>query len=104
MTDTQTAWLLTIAGGGVVGGLYFASLWWTVQRAARTSHPVLFIAGSFLVRGMLAAALLVGFAGGDPWRLLGAVGAFLVVRTLAVRLARVTAPSTPAHRRSPEKG
>ena len=104
MTDTQTAWLVTIAGGGAVGGLYFAGLWWTVQRAARTSHPVLFIAGSFLFRGMLAAALLVGLAGGDPWRLLGAVGAFLVVRTLVVRFARAGAPSTPAHCPSPEKG
>ena len=58
IVDTQAAWLLAIAGGAVVGTLYFAGLWWTVQRAARTSHPVMFVAGSFLIRGMLAAALL----------------------------------------------
>lgn len=104
MTDTQAAWLLAIAGGGAVGALYFASLWWTVQRVPRASHPVLLIAGSFLIRGMLAAALLVGLAGGDPWRLIGAVGAFLVVRTIVVRLARGRAPSLPAHRPSPEEG
>jgi F1F0 ATPase subunit 2 len=104
MTDVLNAWILTIAGGAIVGGVYFAGLWWTVQRAARTSHPVLLIAGSFLVRGIAAAALLVGLAGGHPFRLLGAVGAFLVVRTLAVRLARLTAPAAPSPRLSPGKG
>ena len=104
IVDTQAAWLLAIAGGAVVGTLYFAGLWWTVQRAARTSHPVMFVAGSFLIRGMLAAALLVGLAGGNPGRLLGAVAAFLAVRTVVVRLARVRISSISATRPSPEKG
>jgi F1F0 ATPase subunit 2 len=104
MTDTQTTWLISIAGGGAVGALYFASLWWTVQRAARASRPVLWIAGSFLLRGMLAAALLVGLAGGDPWRLLGAVGAFLVVRTVVVNIARGRIAPPQASRPSPGKG
>lgn len=94
MTDTGFARLLAIVGGAGVGALYFAGLWWTVQRAARTSHPVMLVAGSFLIRGILAALLLVGLSGGDPWRLLGAVGAFLVVRMIIVRIVRARAPLT----------
>ncbi len=104
MTDDQTAWLLAIAGGGAVGALYFATLWWTVQRAARAARPVLLVAGSFLVRGLLAAALLVGLAGGDAGRLLAAVGAFLLVRTAVVRLARAGASPAGPPQRSPERG
>ena len=98
MTDAQTAWLLAIAGGGAAGVLYFAGLWWTVRRASRASHPVLIIAGSFLLRGIVAAALIVFLAGGDPWRLLASMGAFLVARTVAVRLARATPSSTSGSR------
>lgn len=104
MTDSQAAWVLAIAGGGAVGAAYFASLWWTVQRAARAARPVMLIAGSFLLRGTLAAALLVGLSGGDPWRLLAAAGAFLAVRTVAVWLARATLPPTPVRRPFQERG
>lgn len=103
MTDAQIAWIVAVVGGGAVGGVYFATLWWTVQRAARASRPMLLIAGSFLVRGMIAAALLVGLAAGDPWRLLGAVGAFLVVRTVIVRLVRARTIPRAAPRPSPEE-
>lgn len=94
MTESQVAWLLAIAGGAVIAIVYFASLWWTVTRVARASHPVWLVAVSFLLRGLLAAALLVGVAGGDPWRLLAAIGTFLLVRTLVVRMARTAGPSS----------
>jgi|SRR5690606_1586589 len=104
MTGSHVAWGLAMAGGAAVGVVYFSGLWWTVRRATRSPRPAVLIAGSFLVRGIVAAALLVWLAAGDPWRLLGAVGAFLAVRAVGVRIARATTPAGLQPRPSPEGG
>jgi F1F0 ATPase subunit 2 len=108
VTGDHAAWLVTLAegagAGAAVGVAYFATLWWTVRRAARTTRPRAFIVGSFLVRGIVAAALLVALAGAHPWRLVAALGGFLVVRAVSVRLARASMPSPAASRPSLEEG
>ncbi len=100
-SDGPMGWALAVAGAAAVAALYFAGLWWTVQRAAGATRPVLLLAASFLVRGVAAAALLLVLAGGDPWRLMAAAGAFLAVRTLVVWRARTGAPFATASRRLP---
>jgi F1F0 ATPase subunit 2 len=88
MTDHPVAWLLAVAGGGLVGVVYFASLWWTVRRLAYTTRPGLLVAGSYLLRAPLAALALFGVAGGDAIRTCAAAVAFLMVRIVLTRAVR----------------
>jgi F1F0 ATPase subunit 2 len=96
MIEHPMAWLLAIGGGGLVAVVYFASLWWTVQRLTRARHPGLLVAGSYLLRAPLAALALFGVASGDALRMCAAAVAFLVVRLLLTRALRRSAVSPPA--------
>ncbi len=73
---------LSFLAGGLLGGLYFGGLWWTVQRLMDSNRPYLFIIASFVVR---TAAVVVGFylllAAGWP-QMLAALAGFLTSRTV----------------------
>jgi F1F0 ATPase subunit 2 len=72
--------------------VYFAGLWWTVQRVTRARHPVALVAASFVLRAALAVAVLLLIMSGDVVRLLVALGGFLLVRTVVLwRCARAPA-------------
>ena len=88
MTDGLGAWLLAVFGGGAVGALYFGGLWWTVRRIARTRHPGLLMAASYLVRTTIAAVALLAVASGEAGKVLAALAGFLVVRVALVRSVR----------------
>jgi F1F0 ATPase subunit 2 len=77
-------WLGAALGGGLLAVVYFAGLWWTVQRATRARHPLAIVAASFVLRAALAVAVLLLIMGGDVVRLLVAVGGFLMVRTVVL--------------------
>lgn len=77
-------WIGAAMGGALLALLYFAGLWWTVQRARRARHPGVLVAASFVLRAALAATVLIALAGGDVMRLLVALGGFLMVRTLVL--------------------
>ena len=100
MTEHPAAWLLAIVGGGLVALVYFASLWWTVQRLARARRPGWLIAGSYLLRAPLAALALFGVATGDAVRLCAAAVAFLLVRIVLTRVVQRGAAPLPARIRT----
>ena len=74
-----------LAAGVGIGLLYFAGLWWTVNRLAFRRHAGLWVLASFAVRASIA---LFGFylaSGGDWRRLLACLAGFVAVRVLLVR-------------------
>ena len=83
-----TTIVLGVALGAGLGGLFFGGLWWTVRRVGRRANPgawLLVSAGLRLglaVGGFYLAARLGGAA------LVGAMVAFLAVRTVAIRSIR----------------
>lgn len=77
--------LLSFLAGGLLGGLYFSGLWYTVRRLPTAARPGLLIIGSFLLRlaPFLAAIYLLAAA---HWsNLLGAMAGVLLARTLLIR-------------------
>jgi F1F0 ATPase subunit 2 len=81
MADAAMGWVVAALAGAIVSLLYFAGLWWTVQRVAGARYPVALVAASFLTRVLLAAGALWLIMQGDVWRLLVALVAFLIVRS-----------------------
>lgn len=79
---------LAAAGGLLIGLFYFGALWATVRRLASARYAALLVAGSFVVRGMLAAAAIVLVSGGKVVPLLAATGGFLVGRTILIQSVR----------------
>jgi F1F0 ATPase subunit 2 len=83
MTD-GLGWLVAAAGGALIAALYFAGLWYTVQRVPHARYPFAVLVASFVLRAGLAAGALWVVVQGDVLRLLVALGAFLVVRAAVV--------------------
>jgi F1F0 ATPase subunit 2 len=76
---------LALLAGALLGGVFFAGLWWTVRQLGSSRHVALLFLGSMLVRTSL---VIVGFYFilGDSWqRLLAGLLGFIVVRLLVTR-------------------
>lgn len=80
VADNAIGWVGAAVGGAIVSLLYFAGLWWTVQRIAGARHPLALLALSFVFRAALAAGALWLMMQGEIVRLLVALAAFLLVR------------------------
>ena len=92
MTGTSLDYLFAFAAGIGIGGFYFAGLWWTVRRLPDTRRPVLWVAGSFIVRAGLS---LLGFYGilQGGWPMLPAsLAGFILVRLAAVHRLKPDRP------------
>jgi F1F0 ATPase subunit 2 len=72
----------------VAGLIFFGGLRWTVDRIADSRKPVLLAVGSFIVRGLAVAGLVVAVADGSLLRVLAALVGILGVRTLLVSITR----------------
>jgi F1F0 ATPase subunit 2 len=92
MPDQAAGWALAALAGALLGLLYFGGLWWTVRRVMVVKHPIVLVAGSFLVRAALAGGALLLIMDGDIVRLLVALGAFLFVRGIVLWRVRAAAP------------
>lgn len=77
-----------LVAGVVAGLIFFGGLRWTVARLADTRRPVLLAVGSFILRGLAVAGLIVAVADGSLLRVLGALAGILGVRTLLVSITR----------------
>jgi F1F0 ATPase subunit 2 len=80
MMSNLSLLILSGVAGTVLGGLFFASLWWTVHRGAVSPYPMVWFLGGMLVR---AGAALTGIflVGGHSWsRLLACLAGFVVAR------------------------
>ncbi|HSI47635.1 MAG TPA: ATP synthase subunit I [Ideonella sp.] len=90
MNEAWTWPWLALAGlaGLVMGGCFFGSLWWTVQRTLSARRPALQHLAGWLLR-MFLTPLGFYLVGAGHWqRLLAALVGFLVARFIAVRLTR----------------
>jgi F1F0 ATPase subunit 2 len=71
--------------GVCIGLMFFAGLWWTVQRTATSKQPGILFAGSFLLRTALALGGFY-FVGKRNWpRLVLCLVGFIVGRILVKR-------------------
>ncbi len=83
--------LSALLAGGLLGGIFFAGLWWTVRRAAQSSKPALWFLVSLILR---TAVVLTGFyvvAAGQPARMGLCLLGFLLARTLVLRITQPSA-------------
>lgn len=88
---------MTFLGGGILGGLFFGGLWWTVQKGLQTAHTGVWFFTSSLLRISLA---IVGFyliTFGEWSRLLASLVGFIAARFIIIWL-------TPHHRAQINKG
>ena len=74
--------------GALAGLAFFGGLKWTVTRLGSSSHPMLLAVGSFVVRSVVIAGLIVAVANGSLTRVLAALIGILVARTVLVSLTR----------------
>ena len=94
--DDVSAWLAAAVAGALLALVYLGGLAWTVQRVRGARHPLGWLVGSFVLRGVLVATGLVVIMQGDATRLLLAVVGFVLTRAailwrVRVRHARETA-------------
>jgi F1F0 ATPase subunit 2 len=89
--------LLSFISGSVLGLLYFAGLWLTVQKVATSAHPAVLVMSSLLSR---TALVLIGFyyvSGGNLYRLLLCLMSFVCSRFIILRITRERDGSLYAH-------
>lgn len=97
MWETWNWWQLAAAtaGGMALGLVFFAGLWWTVQRLPLSRVPHVWVFSSYLIR---TSVVIVGFwgFGRHDWKcLLAGVLGFLLARQLVIR--HVFADSAAIH-------
>lgn len=78
---------VAVIAGGLLGGLYFGGLWWTVRRMPSVAHPLNLYFVSMVVR---LAVLLVSWYGvlayfGFP-PLLASIAGFITIRFVILRI------------------
>ena len=90
-----TTMILALAGGGALGTIFFAGLWWTISQIGRARRPGILLTGSFLLRMGLA---LGGFylAARSGWRpLLASLLGFMLARVFVARWCQAPVASAP---------
>lgn len=83
---------LVFAAGILLGAFYFGGLWWTVRRGVVSKYPMLWFAGSMLLRMII---VLVGFytVGRGHWeRLVICLVGFITARVFLTRLTLTRSP------------
>jgi F1F0 ATPase subunit 2 len=88
MTTDVFTWLLALLVGLLLGGFFFAGLWWTIQKGLTAKQPALWFLGSILVR---TAVVLAGFylvSDGKWERMLAWLVGFVLARFLVMRYRR----------------
>lgn len=94
---------LALLAGLALGTLFFAGLWWTTRRGARSPRPAAWFLGSLLVRMGIA---LAGFhlVGGGHWeRLLACLLGFALGRAAVLRTTRPPQPAGATARQGADR-
>lgn len=91
MNEALTLSLSALAGA-VLGVVFFAGLWWTVQRGMRSPRPALWFLVSAIVRiGVTLAGFYV--VGAGQWqRFAACLAGFLVARVAITWMTRSSKP------------
>jgi F1F0 ATPase subunit 2 len=87
MHDALTG-AVALAGGAVLGGMFFGGLWWTTREGVASPRPVLWFVGSLLVRMSIALTGFYLVGRGDGARLLICLLGFVMARVAVMRLTR----------------
>jgi len=80
--------LLAFITGLILGVLFFAGLWYTVQQAVKARYPAIWFLGSFMIR---FGTVLTGFyfvGAGDWLRFLICLVGFITARFIIVHYSR----------------
>jgi F1F0 ATPase subunit 2 len=89
MNETLTLATAGVAGG-LLGGVFFGGLWWTIRKAVSARRPALWFLGSLLVRMTVALGGL-GLVSGLRWeRLLPCLFGFFAAAPVVARLTRLS--------------
>lgn len=80
--------ILTICVGGLLGLLFFGSLWWTVRRGLVSPYPARWFLGSMVLRISLVMAGFYFIGHGHADRLFACVIGFIIARFIVMRLPR----------------
>jgi F1F0 ATPase subunit 2 len=94
MSEPLTA-ALAWGAGGLLGGMFFGGLWWTVRRGTSSRQPALWFGGSLVLR-MSVALTGFYFVSGRQWnRLLWCLLGFVMARMIVTRLTRPAGDNRP---------
>ncbi len=88
--------MVMVAAGLVLGGFYFAGLWWTLERLGRWRQPAVALGVSFLVRAALLMTALLWITGGRPLPIIAALVGFWVSRFIFCRVWGCAHSTKPA--------
>lgn len=83
-----SAMILSLLAGVVLGIMFFAGLWWTIQKGVCTRNPATLFGGSLLLRTAIALAGFYFVSHGDWRKLLACLFGFSVARVWITRFTR----------------
>ena len=83
--------ILALMTGEILGAVYFASLWWTVQKGVSLKRPAPLFVGSLLVRTSIVLAGFYFIGRGGWQRMLLCLLGFVIARHVVMRLTRTAA-------------
>ena len=81
---------ISLLVGLLLGGVYFAGLWFTVSRISKTANPGLWMLASFAMRASLLLLGIYAFTNGQWEGILACLAGFLVARTVWVSRTRAS--------------
>jgi F1F0 ATPase subunit 2 len=79
------------AVGGILGGIFFVGLWWTVRRGVSSNRPALWFIVSLLLRSSIVLAGFYLVSNGDWRRLPACLVGFVMAQFVVTRLTRSAA-------------
>jgi F1F0 ATPase subunit 2 len=89
--DGTLVWVAALLAGGLLGGVFFGGLWWTVRRGALSPNPARWFLGSLLLRTAIVLAGFYAVGAGQPLLLGPCLLGFLLARTIVLRATQPTA-------------
>ncbi len=91
------ALLLAWLAGGVLGGVFFGGLWWTVRQGLSAARPALWFFSSLLLRLSIVLAGFYLVARGHWQRLLVCLLGFVIARLVVTALIRPSVEREASH-------
>ena len=93
MNETLTL-VPALVAGGVLGGMFFGGLWWTVRMGVSSKRPALWLLPSLLLRMSITLAGFYFVSDGHWDRLLACLLGFVIARFIVTRLTRAAEKTT----------
>ncbi len=85
MNEQSLMLLLAFFWGLVLGGIYFAGLWYSIRLVLNRNHSALWMTVSFLLRNLLVLAGFYWIMDNNWLPLVTSLAGFLLVRSLFIK-------------------